>query len=333
MKKTTIIGMEAHSKRTAFFIQYNDGTKISKRKKFINHLSFFICAALITACNEGTSQPADGSTDEVIGGITLSGKLVAGTQKPVTPPPPRYIPPPPPAPGDPLVGYKLYCVTFTNPPVAAAGTSDAAGQVSLDIDASGVALGCFVLDTSGEAVAALVFSSGPERGQTITLTGDADLGTITVDLDNGIAQADITEVGTITGSDDMECPLGTWTATVPREECTGTATSYFVIFKNSEGQYRMSFRVGPLMLPSCDCCEHALSDIPGTASGGALTFSFPGDMSCPTKIMTVTLTPNADCTEMTGEVSLSGCLACQTQGCDCGGDLTCPQPSITAIRN
>jgi len=39
-----------------------------------------------------------------------------------------------------LAGYQLKCVTFGNPPVAASGTADAAGNVSVTIARSRVDL-------------------------------------------------------------------------------------------------------------------------------------------------------------------------------------------------
>jgi hypothetical protein len=173
---------------------------------------------------------------------------------------------PAPAQGDPLVGYQLYCVTFATPPTAASGTADAAGQVTLGIDALGVAFGCFILDADGESVATLIFTSGEHRGQTITLTGDTELGSILVDLDNGVAQTDVTSTGTITGSGGLPCPLGTWVTPKSQPQCgdNGTVTFWFV--QDASGEYRVSFTIGPGPLPHTGgvCGYHSEAGIPAS---------------------------------------------------------------------
>ncbi|HUT99990.1 MAG TPA: hypothetical protein VM425_00975 [Myxococcota bacterium] len=279
---------------------------------------------LIVGCGDQATDKPDGGKGAT---ITLSGKLVAGAQTPLPPSPVR-------APGELLVGYQLYCVTFADPPSAATGTSDDAGQVSFAIGAAGVAMGCFVLDATGAGVAALIFTTGLEHGQTITLTGDTDLGSITVDLDNGVAMTDVIQMGALTGSDGFTCPLGSWEATISRQDCTGTATTRFWIVQNPEGEYLLNFTLEPVQLAGsggqCGIVAHA--DIPVTESAGSFTLTFPGDPSCPAKTLTVTLTPNQGCTELAATSFFSGCSACNGQECECGGDLDCPLNPSTATR-
>ncbi len=304
---------------------------------------------LMLGCGGGTSASNDVAggldgvaTDGTVAGITLSGRLVAGAQVAASASPiPQSLPASLPAgeqrsalaSGDPLVGYQLYCVTFATPPTAASGTADATGQVTLDLDAAGVAFGCFVLDTDGKGVATLIFTSGAQRGQTLTLTADADLGSIQVDLDNHVAQTDVSTTGTLTGSDGLACPLGAWVLSVPRQDCTGTATVTLWFTKTADGQYRASFTIGPIELPTTRVCGyHSEVDLPMTESGGAFTFTFLNNPTCALIFDTVVATPNGDCTQIAAASSIAGCVGCTEGQCGCGGGTqTCTQ-SLTATR-
>ncbi len=289
---------------------------------------FLFGLALVTGCAGGTGQQGDGGTD---GGITLSGTLVAGSQAPyeTSPPPPA----PPPVDGDPLAGYQLYCVTFAAPPAAATGTADATGLVTLDLAAVGVAFGCFVLDDQAAAVAVLVFMDGLERGQTLTLTGDADLGTITVDLGDGVAQSAIPLGGALTGGGGAACPLGEWIVTSPpKDGCPGDLETAFWIAQDTAGQYLMSFRSGPMRVGGApECTDRVDIDVPVTWSEGVLSFTIPGDPSCPSTTIVATMTPDAGCAELAVDMHYGNCASCD-QGCACGGALDCPMPSSTATR-
>jgi hypothetical protein len=205
--------------------------------------------------------------------------------------------------------------------------------VTLTLDAIGVAFGCFVLDEAGEAVATLIFTSGEDRGQTIMLTGDTDLGSITVDLDNGVAQTDITLTGTLTDSEDLACPLGTWVTTVPREECTGTAAVTVWIAQTEAGQYTISYTIGPIQLSGTgECGYHSEAGIPATEIDGALTFAFLNDPACELIFRDIVATPDMGCNELTLDSSIEGCVSCAAGMCGCGGGSeTCTQ-SFTATR-
>lgn len=289
---------------------------------------FVMSLALVIGCSGGTSQQGDGGTDGI---ITLSGTLIAGSQTPYT----KSLVPrsPPPDDGEPLVGYQLYCVVFADPPTAATGTADAAGLVAIDLAAVGVSFGCFVLDDQDAAVATLVFMDGLERGQTITLTGDAELGTVTVDLGNGVAQSAIPLGGTLTGGGDVACPMGEWTATSPpKDGCLEDLTTTFWIAQTTAGQYLMSFRAGPMRIGgSQECTDRVEPDVPVNVTDGVLSFTIAGDPTCPSQLIVGTMTPNADCTELAAEMHYSNCASCD-QGCECDGDLDCPMPSTTATR-
>ncbi|MBL6976007.1 MAG: hypothetical protein ISR64_09775 [Deltaproteobacteria bacterium] len=295
-----------------------------------------ICAlglVLMMGCGSGNSLTTDSGGDAASGALTLSGKLVAGAQTSAAKR--SSVQSALTAEGDPLVGYQLYCVTFATPPTAASGTADATGQVTLDLDALGVAFGCFVLDADGNGVATLIFTSGAQQGQTITLTGDTDLGSITVDLNNGVAQTVVTSTGTLTGSSGLPCPLGAWVIDVPRDDCDlmAKATTWFV--RTDTGDLKVSFTLGPVQLAGTGglCGNVSQVDIPVTEDGDTLTFSFPDNpVGCPSRMRTLVANPNADCTEIAITSSVGPCMACADGQCGCEeGTETCTG-NFTATR-
>ena len=125
----------------------------------------------------------------------------------------------------PLVNYQLYCVTFENAPVGAKGTADNSGTFSLSIK-SYTPFGCFVLDANNQHVADLLFAgigttSGTYSGS-IMLTGDANVGTITVDPSTGMAIVNVSGVGGVAGNNITGTafdPTGLWTFS-----CTSNAS-------------------------------------------------------------------------------------------------------------
>ncbi len=162
-------------------------------------------------CSKESKAPSVGST------IQIRGKLIKGTSHlgaQSTVAKIRSL-------QEPLVNYKLYCVTFEDTPKAASGTADNTGAFSLSIDAAGIPFGCFVIDSSGKHVADLIFAQGLTPGAptsgSIILTDSADIGTITVDLDKGIAVVDISNVSGQKIDAPFD-PTGTWNFT-----CTSPA--------------------------------------------------------------------------------------------------------------
>lgn len=284
---------------------------------------------LLLGCGGGSDDDADGGAGAT---MTLTGTLVVGDQAPY---PTSSLPPgPPPAPGDPLAGYQLYCVTFADPPTAGAGTAGATGLVTLELAAVGVAFGCFVLDDQGAPAASLVFMDGLERGQTITLTGDTDLGTVTVDLGGGVALSALPTGGDLTGGDEAPCPLGEWTSTSPpKDGCPGDLVTTFWIAQRTDGQYLMSFRIGPMRVGgAAECTDRVETDVPVTVTDDVVSFTIPGDPSCPSKTIVATMTPNGACTELQAAMHYANCASCDNGGCQCDGTLDCPMPSVTAAR-
>ncbi len=164
-------------------------------------------------CSKESKAPLIGSTIQIKGKL-IKGTSPLGTQSAVAKI--RSL-------QEPLANYKLYCVTFEDSPHAASGTADNTGAFSLTIDAAGVPFGCFVLDSSGKHVADLIFAQGLTPGAptsgTIILTDSADIGTITVDLDKGIAVVDISSVSRQKIDAPFD-PTGTWklTCTSPADD-------------------------------------------------------------------------------------------------------------------
>lgn len=284
-------------------------------------VTFLVCAVLLTGCGG----------DVVPSAIVVSGRLVEGAQ--IQPQNvsrglvPRES-------GDPLAGYQLYCVTFASPPIAAVGTADVDGNVSIELDAAGVPFGCFVLDTEGTAVATLIFSDGLDSGQTVTLSESTDLGGIIVDLSNSVAMAPNVPAGQIATSDDMPCPLGTWVTDVPRDDgCTGTTVSFTISQEPDEG-YLVSFILGPIWMSEAGgCVNHCMSGLVATESSAIWAFSFQHDpQQCPSRMMDVELTPGSECGELTVNTSYGPCLSCTEGQCGCEeGTETCTG-TYTAIR-
>lgn len=236
--------------------------------------------------------------------------------------------------GIPLEGYQLYCVTFATPPSAATGTADAGGQLKLWLEAENVPFGCFVLDAQGKAVASLVWVSGMAQGQTVTLTGDADVGTIWVDMGHGVALAELLTAGTLASTANLECPLGNWVVTTPSSQECGDATARFYFLKTPEGEYTASFTVGPLFESELmKCSDNSKAGLPVTLNEGAFSFSFQHDPNhCPSRMASVKATPTQECDGMEVEYSYGPCESCQEGECGCEtGTQTCAT-TVTAYR-
>lgn len=290
-------------------------------------------ASLISGCGGG-----GGGTPAPSAKTTLSGKLYSGTvsgfSADVAKTETKAI-----TPATALPGYQLYCVTFATTPVAASGTSGADGSVTLTLAVASADLGCFVLDGSGTSVASLIFtnSSLSQAGQTASVSGSVDFGTITVSLDAGVAAATVPSGVTIvtTTPSGASCPEGSWFATdigyaPPCPVGQDTEASVWIV-KKPDGTYGTSFTVYNAGIDFNGvpyCTVGSKSDIPSTAAGNAvsMTFNFNFEVPdpCPQKIATVTVTPNADC--MTGTISghIDNCGSCTPAPCvDCG-TTTCP---------
>ena len=265
---------------------------------------------------------------------TLSGKLYSGT---LVGPISAMVVEKAATPDVPLVGYQLYCVTFSTPPVSGSGTSGTDGSVTLTLDVESADLGCFILDAAGNGVATLIFVNGSatEFGQTVKASGSVDLGTVTVQLSTGAAQATTPTGVTIdtTTPTGATCPIGSWYATgighspsCPTGKNTETAVW---IVKKPDGTYAASFTSYNVGIYE-QCTVGSKTDIPLTLADNVASFTVPFDFENPPfcesalRMATVHVTTNTDCTsgEITGEVT--NCGSCDPAPCiDCG-TLTCP---------
>ncbi len=210
-----------------------------------------------------------------------------------------------------LGDYRLYCVTFSTPPVSGTANADASGTVSLTLAAKDVPFGCFILDAQGKGVATLMF--GSQNAQTVSLSASADLGTITVDATSGVAQAGVPSAGTVVTSTptSVPCPLGTW------GYVSGNGSGTTWIAQDAAGLYVVS------VSGSDSNGTTSFTNLPATYSNGTFTVgpynpevNNPSNQCYGTKTETLTFTANSSCTEMTGTGVKSGC----TGQCGCEPD-------------
>jgi hypothetical protein len=289
-------------------------------------------AVLFSACGGGGGSTPASTT-------TISGKLLSGTVTPVGDIAAKGFKVA--AAGEPLVGYQLYCVTFSTPPLSASGTSGSDGSVTVTFDAASATFGCFILDSEGNGVATLIFTNGDATtfSQTVTATGTVDLGTVTVSLSSvaggtGAAQATAPSGVTIvtTTPSGATCPEGSWFATGIGHSPTcpegkDTESSVWIV-KEPDGTYAISFTTYNAGIYE-QCTTGSKSDIPMTFEGSVVSATFPFDFEVPdpcspSKIATLRVTTNADCT--TGEISgeVTNCATCDPAPCNGCGTLTCP---------
>ena len=212
-----------------------------------------------------------------------------------------------------LAGYKLYCVTFNTPPVSGTAAADAAGSVSLTLAAQNVPFGCFILDAAGQSIATLTFKSDTQIGQTVTFAGDANLGAITVDASNGLAQAAVPATATLvtTTPSSVACPVGIWSFT--EVSSGGGSTGTVWIAQTSSSTYSMS-----VTGTNTDGSVFSLPNLPTTYAGGVTTVGpfQPEGSSCAEVVGTIVLTANSACTELTGTLTKTGCTQASTCGCN-----------------
>lgn len=290
-----------------------------------------ICAiavfALSLACGKSNH-------DNTPSNVTITGQLLSGT---VTHQASGVIES---ALSGPLAGYKLFCVTFGSPPVAGSGSADTSGNVSVTFAAQGVAFGCFVQDAGGNTVATLSFQAAATAGTALTLSGNTSLGNITVDLNSGLASANVS-TGTVAATPPgSSCPLGTWIfQTGPIEPACASVASQstarvWVAPTANGGCCTVSLIHGPESHGQGTCSYGSWSGLPGVYASGALTFGpFNGNSgsSCPNPI-TIQMTPNADCTTATAALHFEGCGSCSAgpNYCSGGGSSTCGSTSCNA---
>ena len=216
----------------------------------------------------------------------------------------------------PLTGDVLYCVAFSNTPTAAKSQpADASGNVSLSIAAQGIPFGCFVQDTSANIVGALIFLGSTGFSRSVQLSGSANLGTIMVDLNSGLAEADLPANGTLvtTTPSDAGCPVGTWKGSIWGSPCAaGDMTATVLVAKSLSGNFIISMTAGPGCGQGngCTMCgDQSFMNITGaTYQNGVLTLSVPvSSQSCGGVL---TLTPDSTCHTAAISLSSTGCSSC-----------------------
>jgi hypothetical protein len=227
-------------------------------------------------------------------------------------------------------GYTLSCVTFGTPPVAATGTADLAGFLSLTFAGKDVPFGCYLLDPTARAVATLLFSSGARYGQTLVLGANVYLGTIQFSPDTGVALAQVPAGGVLvtTTPAGVACPSGTWAMGGSSSPCpSGTVTADVWIAQNPTGLFLSSFTAYDSRTKTLACGPESWANVPATVAGSTLVIG-PFDASrpsCPAKTMTLQMTVDPSCLTMAGVGVERGCPTGQT-------DCTCANVPVSAVR-
>jgi hypothetical protein len=101
-----------------------------------------------------------------------------------------------------VTDLKVYCVSFSIPPVAGTGAVAADGSFSLSLAAAQVAVGCFILDSANEQLGTMVFENPAKKnldGSSKTdskqaFAGNVALGAITLDVATGKAVVDVSQI-------------------------------------------------------------------------------------------------------------------------------------------
>lgn len=201
--------------------------------------------------------------------------------------------------------YRLYCVTFEDPPRSGTGDFDASGNFSVTVQgAAGTPIGCFVNEKATNApVATLSFQTGTGSGLDDGSSGQATLDSgsyqiaISFDPATGTASADVSQItqGGGTSSLDPLTLLGTWNlacsdsnTTAEAQACQnflGQVTSVYmdVVSGDLDGetQYAMAPWASQSAFQGCGSTE-GLASLPAgmtnvtSLSGNSVTAAFSG---------------------------------------------------------
>ncbi len=189
-----------------------------------------------------------------------------------------------------------------------------------------------------------MFKIGAAKDQAIAFANDTDLGTITVDVTAGIAQA-APAVGSLatTLPSGLQCPVGKWASDIfdpgvdpgpPSFTCLRSTYDQIIVL-DPNGSLMMSHEAFDTFVPAPNdpaarvCGDMALPAQSVTFANGTLSYSFSDDpYSCPGKVAHVTATFNADCTVATANYQSTGCGECVAgsmgnDGCRGCGGVTC----------
>ncbi|RZA22823.1 MAG: hypothetical protein EOP10_14405 [Proteobacteria bacterium] len=152
-------------------------------------LSLGLGLALSTACSKKSKSS---STETVETQIKLSGQLaLTGSSAGL-----RLTDPA-------LTDLSVYCVTFTLPPVAGTGAIASDGKFEVTLDATGVSVGCFILDAEKTVLGTMVFKDEAKKDLNGAASADdrfaleggaSNLGQITLNLSTGKAEVDVAKI-------------------------------------------------------------------------------------------------------------------------------------------
>jgi len=296
------------------------------RSKYLVLLAAAIALVSISACGGG-----GGGADE--NSMTISGKLYAGTVDPVAPSKGVAVKA---TPTTPLEGYDVNCIPFNDLTKGVSTTSDSSGYFDDLIWSASASFACYIVDPEAyETVASVIFTNddNTQSGQTVRASGSVDLGTVTVSLRNGVAQATTPSGVTFVSSETVgaACPEGTWITTdVGRSDpCSEDIAATVWIVKNA-GVYEASFTAYNVGIDGV-CSVGSKGGLEVTLTDGVAYFDFLyefEDPPSPTKIAHMAVTPNADCTEAAVHQRVTGCASCPCTG---EGDVMC-ESDFTVTR-
>jgi hypothetical protein len=284
-------------------------TMQSAKRNVAGLLGLAVGVTLIGSCGGSSNGPAN---------ITITGSL-SGSRRAAR------------AERSSFTGYELYCVTFASPAASGTGIVDSNQNISVTLAAANTPFGCFLLDASGNIVAQLAFTdSNSNSGNVATLSGNTNLGTITVNTTGGSAQAQ-TPVTLGTTTSGAPCPLGVYYNgdIGPGDHlCSGPdATATLFVAQSANGQYSVSQTFTQAQAGNNICGTYTF--LPSSSaiqySNGTLMFTFtptgaPGPIS-------VTMTFNATCSSVQWQLTETGCsssgsAASPIQICSHGGGAT-----------
>ena len=305
-----------------------------------------LSATMIVAGIRCSNKTSTSSSSSPSSNITLTGVLTPGTA--VVYPASFSSTSLTPLSGSPMAGYSLYCVTLSNPPVAGTSTADASGNFSLAIAAKDTPLGCFIMDTSSNEVAALVFSASTgTAGQTVSLSGSTNLGTITVDTADGIASAVLpSTAGTVVSTPSgASCPVGTWVSnwgnawSSPCAAGNVTVTMYVV---DTGSGLQATFNIGPVNIGSQApyACGTYITATNGTNStvafsNNVIKFTMPAQCGSAAKTMELTVDSSCKTAALTSntDTNCGDCTKPDTwfSTCNSCGSMTCPNTSSLGL--
>jgi hypothetical protein len=184
-------------------------------------------------------------------------------------------------------------------------------------------------------LATLVFSGASSSlSQTVSFSGDANFGSISVDIDAATATVALPLNGTVIAKTPagLGCPIGLWTV-AGSGPCDESGAS-LLIFADGSGGYQTALTIFNDDNNVCTAGSYPSTKTSFDAATKTLSFSVDGKSGAngcdsATIVATFTLTANADCTQMSAFAATTGCGTCSTSGLGCEGcgSLSCQNPT------